>query len=205
MKVAFSFVPRLALRYLQVVFLVVGCVATGITVWVYVSAWLFQTYQNWRFTMYRAGQPAPVDGLAAPRVMAPEGSTLGRIEFPRLAMSVMFVEGIQPRTLRLGAGHIPGTALPGDAGNVAIAGHRDTFFRGLRNIRAGDTIVVTTSHESRTYSVEWMRVVRPEEIGVLAPSAEPILTLVTCYPFYYFGHAPQRFIVRARETGVGGS
>jgi sortase A len=101
--------------------------------------------------------------------------------------------------LRHAVGHIPGTALPGLQGNVAIAGHRDTFFRGLQYIRKEDEITLTTLHGSYRYRVDSTLVVEPREIWVLEDTGDAILTLVTCYPFNYVGPAPLRFIVRARK------
>lgn len=114
----------------------------------------------------------------------------------------MVVEGVKPRSLKLAVGHIPGTALPGEPGNVGIAGHRDTFFRGLRRIRARDTITLTMPYGSYQYSVESTQIVDPTDVQVLQASSEPILTLVTCYPFYYVGPAPMRFVVKARQEAA---
>jgi sortase A len=101
--------------------------------------------------------------------------------------------------LRHAVGHIPGTPLPGQQGNVGLAGHRDTFFRGLRNIQKDDEITLTTLHGSYRYRVDSTRIVRPEDTKVLAATADDFLTLVTCYPFYFVGPAPKRFIVRAHR------
>ena len=102
--------------------------------------------------------------------------------------------------MSLGPGHIPGTPLPGEAGNVAIAGHRDTFFRPLRLIRKNDTIILTTDRGEDQYHVVSTSIVRPDEIQVLYPTGRDTLTLVTCYPFDYVGPAPNRFIVRAERS-----
>lgn len=133
------------------------------------------------------------------RLTAFEGAPISRLEIPRLGMSVLVAEGTNSHTLKLGAGHIRGTAYPDETGNIGIAGHRDTFFRALRSINAGDIIVLTTAHQAFRYSVEWTRVVQPADVNVLRPSPEPVLTLVTCYPFKFVGSAPERFIVRARR------
>jgi len=109
----------------------------------------------------------------------------------------MIAEGTDGKTLRRAVGHIPGTALPGQQGNIAIAGHRDTFFRGLRNIHKDGEITLTTLDGSYLYRVDFTQVVQPEDIAVLDHSDDAILTLVTCYPFYFVGPAPKRFIVRA--------
>jgi sortase A len=128
--------------------------------------------------------------------VAPSG-LIGRLEIPRLGLSAILIEGDDPKTLRRAVGHIPGTPLPGQPGNVALTGHRDTFFRPLRNIRANDVIVVTTLQGEYRYRVVSTRVVTPDNVAVLNSSGQQILTLVTCYPFYFVGAAPGRFIVRA--------
>jgi sortase A len=107
------------------------------------------------------------------------------------------MEGSDEATLRHAVGHIAGTALPGQPGNVGIAGHRDTFFRPLRNIRKSDMITFATPTGESRYRVVSTRVVGPRDLGVLGNTAEDVLTLVTCYPFYFVGSAPSRFIVRA--------
>ena len=101
--------------------------------------------------------------------------------------------------LRLGAGHIEGTPLPGEAGNSGIAGHRDTFFRELKDIRRNDEIQFQTATGLYHYKVDWMAVVAPDDTSVLAPSTESVLTLVTCFPFEFLGSAPKRFVVRAHR------
>ena len=128
------------------------------------------------------------------------GGLIGRIEIPRLGISVIVVEGTAARTLRRSVGHIGGTALPGEPGNVGISGHRDTFFRPLRNIRQGDLVALTTLTGEYRYRVVSTKVVRPEDVAVLDPGSDESLTLVTCYPFYYVGPAPSRFIVRAARA-----
>jgi sortase A len=127
------------------------------------------------------------------------GDVLGRIDIPRLGMSFAVLQGTSWRTLRLGAGHIEGTPLPGESGNSGIAGHRDTFFRDLRNIREHDEIQLQTATGVLQYKVDWTKVVQPDDVSVLAPSADSALTLVTCYPFYFVGPASERFIVHARR------
>jgi sortase A len=112
----------------------------------------------------------------------------------------MVLEGDSAHTLTRGVGHIPGTALPGESGNVGLAGHRDTFFRALRNIRDGDEVVVTTLQGCYRYRVVSSEIVSPNETRVLYASAIPSVTLVTCYPFYFVGSAPKRFIVHANRV-----
>ena len=132
--------------------------------------------------------------------MAAAGGLIGRIEIPRLGLSVIVVEGVDRLILRRSVGHIPGTALPGQPGNVGISGHRDTFFRPLRNIRRDDLITLTTLLGEYRYRVVSTKIVSPSDVGVLDPGENEILTLVTCYPFYFVGFAPGRFIVRAERV-----
>ena len=123
----------------------------------------------------------------------------GRLEIPRLALSAMVTDGTSALTLRRAVGHIEGTAIPGRSGNVGLAGHRDTFFWPLRNIRLHDLVTVATDEGIFHYRVVSTRIVSPTEVSVLAPDAGQVLTLVTCYPFYFVGMAPSRFIVRAER------
>ena len=123
---------------------------------------------------------------------------MGRIEVPRLQLRAIIAEGIDTGTLRRAVGHLPGTPLPGADGNVVLAGHRDTFFRALKDIRADDIVRITTPRGRFEYVVLATAVVEPTRTDVLEPTAEPSLTLVTCYPFYLIGEAPDRFIVRGR-------
>jgi sortase A len=147
-----------------------------------------------------ADEPAPSEpAKAAPALR----SVIGRLEIPRLNLSVMVREGADGRTLSRAVGHIPGTALPGGLGNVGLAGHRDTFFRALQNIRENDAIEFETTSGTFRYVVKSTTIVSPRDVSVLAASAGgENLTLVTCYPFYYLGSAPKRFIVRASQVAV---
>ena len=126
------------------------------------------------------------------------GAVLGELQIPRVGIDTIVLEGDDDTTLRRGAGHIPETDMPGEpGGNVGIAAHRDTYFRPLRLIRARDLIVIRTPAGDYRYRVQSTRVVEPDDIAVLDNTGQRVLTLVTCYPFYYVGAAPHRFIVRA--------
>lgn len=125
---------------------------------------------------------------------------IGRIDIPRLGISAIVSKGVDDRTLRRAVGHVPGTALPGDAGNSALAAHRDTFFGPLQWARTGDRIRVRTPDGDVSYVVSDTRVVEPTDLSVLEPTTDQTLTLITCYPFSYVGPAPQRFIVRAQAV-----
>ena len=128
-----------------------------------------------------------------------EGNAIGEMKVERLGLNAVFVQGDSPRILRRAVGHISDTPLPGERGNVVLTGHRDSFFRPLRDIQGGDTIRLKTLEGEFAYQVDWTRVVSPTDVDVLRPSGENILTLVTCFPFYYVGPAPKRFIVRAHQ------
>lgn len=129
------------------------------------------------------------------------GSLIARLDAPSLHISASVLEGTDDGTLRRGVGHIEDTALPGEVGNVGLAGHRDTVFRPLRRAAIGDQLTLTTSDHVFRYRISRTSIVNPDEVSVLDPTAKPTLTLVTCYPFRYIGHAPRRFIVKAELTG----
>jgi sortase A len=129
---------------------------------------------------------------------APEpGDAIARLTIPRLQSDLYVVEGDGARQLRRGPGHVSGTAMPGQDGNCIIAGHRDTHFRVLKDIRAGDEIILQTRDGEYRYRVETTQIVSPRDTKSLRRTADAQLHLVTCYPFYYLGSAPQRFIVQA--------
>ena len=135
-----------------------------------------------------------------PKPVEPVGNAvIGRLSIPRLRLTAIIREGVGEDTLRVALGHIPATALPGQTGNVGIAGHRDTLFRALRRIHKNDVISLQTLGGTYTYRVQATKIVGPREVSVLDSTSSPELTLVTCYPFYYVGSAPERFIVKARQ------
>jgi sortase A len=192
--------PRPGFRLLERVLLVVGIVCLGYYGYVSAETALYQAYETRELDAILAAapvSPADVTLPAAPRVRPPAGSALGRLEIPRLGVSAIVRAGSDARTLRLAIGHIGGTALPGEPGNVGLAAHRDTFFRRLGEIQAGDKVQFVTPDGTYLYRVESTQVVEPHDTWVLNPTDDSVLTLVTCYPFRYVGSAPQRFIVRA--------
>ena len=149
-----------------------------------------------------AVQPSLSEAVSQPKPLQVGSGmpAIGRVDIPRLHISVMVAQGTSPQELRVAAGHIPGTALPGQTGNVGIAAHRDTFFRHLGELKSGDAIQVATRGKQYVYTVRFTDIVSPKETWVLEPSSGQSLTLVTCYPFYYVGPAPKRFVVRAGRT-----
>jgi sortase A len=139
-------------------------------------------------------------GSLRPTLPIHRGDVLGRIDIPRLGLSVAVLQGTTAQVLRLGAGHIEGTPLPGEPGNSGVAGHRDTFFRSLKDVRKDDQIEIQTPNGLLRYEVDWVKIVAPDDTSVLHSSGgESTLTLVTCYPFYLVGPAPKRFVVHAHK------
>ena len=186
---------RGTLRWVQRVLFVSAAVLLGYWAFVASDTWLFQQRES--HNLEDRLEQRDVPGVAD---IGAKG-LLGRLEIPRLGLSVMLMEGDDAKTLRRAVGHIPGTPLPGQTGNVAFSGHRDTFFRPLRNIRENDIIVITTLEGQYRYRVVSTSVVAPDDVAVLnGASPGEILTLVTCYPFYFVGAAPDRFIVRAERS-----
>jgi len=129
------------------------------------------------------------------------GDTVAKLKIPRLDTELYVVEGDGHRELRRGPGHLAGTAMPGEDGNCVIAGHRDTHFRVLKDIREGDDIILQTNEGQFLYRVKRTRIVSPENTSALAPTTTAELNLITCYPFYYVGEAPKRFVVEAQLAG----
>ena len=138
----------------------------------------------------------------APSAPSPApGAWLAQLDAPSVKMSTTVLEGSDDATLSRGAGHIEDTPFPGQAGNIGIAGHRDTIFRPLRGIHVGDPLDLTTADRTYRYRITRTVIVGPDDVYVLDPTDQPTLTLVTCYPFEFVGHAPRRFIVHARLIG----
>jgi sortase A len=189
---------RELLRFARSLLLLGGSCALAYSTFVVAYASHFQAQASRRFDRIHYGA---LNGEAAKKIpdYFVEGAPIGELLIPRRGVKAVVVEGVASRDLRKALGHIPGTALPGAAGNVAIAGHRNTFFRPLRLVRPGDTVMLKTSYGVYRYRVETTGVVSPKDTQVLLPSPYPSLTLITCYPFYYIGHAPHRFVVHARQ------
>lgn len=140
--------------------------------------------------------------LAQTGALPSEGGLVGRIQVPRLDLSAVIFEGTTEPVLRKGVGHFIGSALPAAPGNVVLAAHRDTFFRALQNVKKGDEIVLQDLSGRFRYRVRSMTVVPPDAVEVLRPTPAPTLTLITCYPFAFLGHAPERFVVRAEQIAT---
>lgn len=147
-------------------------------------------------------EPARDETIAVPRRDSTirTGTAIAALSIPRVHLSAVVLHGSDAQTLRRGPGHLEHTALPGDSGNVVIAGHRDSFFRPLRNIQPGDDIFLETPERRFHYRVTSLRVVTPHDLSVLEPTDDATLTLITCYPFWVLGNAPDRFVVRATRV-----
>lgn len=182
------------LRWTHRALITIGAVVIGYCGFILADAWLFQKRAN-----AVLDHAVPATASVIQPAVAPDG-LIGRIEIARIGLSAVVVEGIDRATLRRAVGHVSHTAFPGQSGNIGIAGHRDTFFRPLRNVLQNDVVMLTTLRGEFRYRVVSTRVVEPAEISVLNPTADEVLTLVTCYPFYFVGSAPSRFIVRAERV-----
>jgi sortase A len=182
-----------ALRLLKLFLVITGIAALGVYVFFSLQARAAQARLERQFEREVAAQRRDAQSSQ----QHPPNDGLAKLDIPGAGLSAMVMEGTDNATLRVAVGHIPGTRLPGQAGNVGLAGHRDSFFRGLNKIKIGDEITLTTPEETFHYTVESIRIVSPDDVSVLRDTAYPSLTLVTCYPFYYVGPAPQRWIVRA--------
>jgi sortase A len=219
-------------RWFEVVLLLVGIIAIDVWLWSNAINAVWQAWDGWVFDRDAHGQPATVGQFLTekeeqiagkleswlgirkerPVIVAPHPTQavpaigpdgmIGRLSIHRLHLSAMVREGSGEKTLSLALGHIPSTALPGQKGNVGVAGHRDRLFRGLKDIRDDDLIEFETLYGDYTYQVESTEIVKPNDIGVLKAGDHSELTLVTCYPFYYVGSAPDRFIVKARQVSA---
>lgn len=219
-------------RMVEYLFLLIGLLAVDCFIWVNVEGVVTEAYGNWSldqqiqgrqpglaaYLAERLGLREPLPPTApptkaepatpranAPRVShhLPEFALIGRVEVPRLGISAIVREGVDSSTLRKAVGHMPSTPLPGELGNSALAAHRDTLFRKLKDIRKSDRITVQTVDGTYEYAVESLKIVDPSDVGVLkSAQGDKLLTLITCYPFNYIGSAPHRFIVRARAVDV---
>jgi sortase A len=188
---------HLVARHASRILLAAGVLALAYAAYLAIDSDTYQATERRQFELARYRSPV----VTAPVVAEPaDGDPIGVIEIPRIGVAVVVVQGDSPDILKRAVGHIADTALPGDAGNVVLAGHRDTFFRSLRDLRVGDAIALKTRQGDFDYVVESTFVVAPTDVWVLDARGGHILTLITCYPFSYIGPAPDRFIVRAREA-----
>jgi len=227
---------RRNLFWVRVVLLILGLAGVGYYGYRLADQQIYQGYENWAFNQqiggraavtfadyvrettpfgFLAGERPAVRSPAQPRSVQPAGgpapgSILGRVEVGRLNLMAMVREGVDSDTLSRAVGHVPKTALAGQNGNFAIAAHRDTLFRALKDIHKGDLVTFESQAGTYKYEVFAMRIVKPSDISVLRADGglepqrhESLLTMITCYPFYYVGSAPKRFIVQAKLLSKG--
>lgn len=226
------------LRRLRGLLLILGLGGVGYYGYALSDQYIYQAYENWAFDQQIAGRqgvtfsdylrdetpfgflagsapakPATVTPATArlaeqPLARPAEGSMLGRVEIGRLNISAIVREGVDANTLSTAVGHVPSTALPGQIGNFAIAAHRDTLFRALKDIKQDDLVTFQSPSGTYSYKVVATKIVKPSDVSVLRSdgggiistddaTSRRLLTMITCYPFYYVGAAPKRFIVEA--------
>jgi sortase A len=219
------------LRFVTAILFLLGLCGIAYYAYALSDEYVYQAYENWAFDQKIAGRQVtfgdyvrertPFGFLTGERKSTPkprhpsevqpsvsslpaEGSVLGRVEIARLNLSAIVREGVDQNTLSRAVGHLPYTALPGQAGNFAIAAHRDTLFRVLKDIQKDDRISFQSPAGSYTYEVISTKIVKPSDLSVIQPDgSKKLLTMITCYPFYYIGSAPKRFIVQARLVEFG--
>lgn len=204
------------LRWIERVFLVFGLMMLFVYVTAFLHGKVLAQVEIERFILAQqktSGQEAPLGGgtdavdfkfWSRARIAGYEESLKARFAPPlavlriaKIRLTVPVLEGTDELTLNRAVGHITGTTLPGQEGNTGIAGHRDGFFRGLKDIKTGDEVTLLLLERKATYIVDRITIVEPNNVEVLRPGDRPSLTLVTCYPFYFVGDAPQRYIVHA--------
>jgi sortase A len=191
--------PRL-MRWSERFLFAVAFVALGFYGFAKLEAAFYGRSLGDRLDAIAGAERAPTVLATATRTEARTTGLVGRIELPRLGVSAIVAEGVDKATLRRAVGHLPETALPGETGNVALAAHRDSFFRPLRDVVPSDRITLTTPDGVFEYVVDWTAIVEPTRTDLVGPASAPVLTLITCFPFDYIGAAPQRFVVRARQV-----
>src|SRR5260221_2935978 len=198
-----------SLRMIERLLVIIGIACLSWCAFVAVRAWRYQTASRSQAMSLPVGSGATAPSTSQtdrqtsrplPPADIPIGDPIGTIEVPRLHLSAVVANGDDEGTLRVAMGHLPDTPLPWEEGNIALACHRDTFFRALRGIRVDDAMRVVTPYGDFMYRVKRIVIVTPDDLSVLAPTPEATLTLVTCYPFSYVGHAPKRFIVQSTRV-----
>ena len=191
-----------------------GLIALGLACLVYYSVVTVHAWRYQRAAKSQVKEMVTIERPPAARAVVPDvakplktGELIGRIDIPRLNLSAAIAEGDDDKTLGKAVGHLPDTPLPWHRrGNVAVAAHRDGLFRPLEKIQIGDDVRVVTARGEYRYHVTKTHIVDPDDVWVIAPTATPTITLITCYPFSFVGNAPRRFIVQAELiTDIGGS
>jgi len=190
-------VRHLAVRLLSWGLIVCGAILLFVGAEIWFESQFAQSAEAESWRKAAAQSPTPTEQHRDPSWTAQRGQAFAKLSIPRLGAEWYVMEGTGGRELRRGPGHVVGTAMPGEPGNAVIAGHRDTHFRVLKDIRQGDEIDVETPAGRHTYRVTKLSIVPPTDTRPLRPASGRVMNLITCYPFYYVGPAPKRFIVRA--------
>lgn len=197
MNIVHKLRPRSTRQAISLFFLVLGLALVG-----YVGSQYWEMYRSQRQLQAQwEKQTAAVSTPGQPKLSAEE--MLTRVSIPKINLDAIVVEGDTPRQLTKGPGHMTETAYPGETGNAVITGHRDTFFRHIYELQKGDAIFVRRNGESFKYEVTGKKVVKPEDVSVLNPTPDAQLTLITCYPTYYIGPAPERLVVFSKLVDHG--
>jgi sortase A len=177
--------------FLEWMLLGLGVSCLGMYAFATVEARRFQAEQEAAFELAAKTHAAPAPVAS--------GGLVGMLDVPRLKLSTPVVEGDDDSTLQRAVGHLPDTPMPWEDGNSAMAGHRDGLFRPLKDLKIGDEIRFRTPRNEFRYRVTKTTIVKPDDVSVLQPRSGATLTLITCYPFYYVGSAPKRFVVHAER------
>lgn len=181
-------------RWMSYLLMIGGIAAVGYAASILAFGRTYQTLELRKFS----NVPVPITEPHLPVI----GEAIGEIQIANVGLRAVIIQGDSAQVLRIGVGHLPETPMPGEPGNIALAGHRDSFFRSLRRVHTGDIITLRIDTGTFHYKVDSTTVVSSRDVGVLRPSGRNELTLVTCFPFNYVGAAPNRFIVHASEVGA---
>ena len=184
-------------RTLSLLLIVIGVVLLAYVASQYVG--MYRSQRNLEAQWQQQAAQASVPG--APKLTADD--LLTRVVIPKINLDAIVVEGASRKELSEGPGHMKETATPGEAGNAVITGHRDTFFRHIYELNKGDDILVRRAGQVFRYQVTGKKIVMPDDVAVLKQTADPQLTLITCYPTYYIGPAPKRLVVFSKLVDSG--
>ena len=177
-------------------------VIAGLGLLTYVLIEYGSMYAGQKQLQHRWAQQNSSSLASTPAATSDDGLT--RISIPRIALDAVIVEGITYRKLAIAPGHIPGTPAPGEVGNAVISAHRDTFFRHIYELKKGDDVIVRRSGKVYTFTVTGKKITDPDDVSVMKPTQDAQLTLITCYPTYYIGPAPERLVIFAKLAASPG-
>jgi sortase A len=196
-------------QHLPLALVIAGALLLAYVCWSYGSMYIEQRRLARQWEQQQHAQATEPDGARLQQTGTDDGLT--KISVPKINLDSVVVEGTNHRALLLGPGHLKDTPAPGEAGNSVISGHRDTFFRHLNDLQKGDEVVVQRGGKTYHYQVTGKKIVEPTDISVIAPTRDPEMTLITCYPTYYIGPAPKRLVVFSKlvadqqQTAAAGS